>query len=53
MNSNNTNIDEIIQLMRALKISQIRRQLEFDAKTKPDRVQVVLSFFKAAEEQSK
>lgn len=53
-----TQIDEIIQLMRTLNMAQIRKQLEHDHKMHylsefRDRFSNVADFFRAAKEQQK
>jgi hypothetical protein len=61
MKTTTTKIDDAMQLMRTLKTSQVRRQLErdtekadyFDAHTEEwiSRTQIVTDFFHAAKEQ--
>lgn len=46
-------INELIQLMRTLTISQLRKQLEQDNREQSDRLAHVYRFIKAAKEQPK
>ena len=45
------NIDELVQVLRQLKISQFRRQLERDIKHNTDRFVAVAHFINLAKEQ--
>jgi hypothetical protein len=51
MNNKDQNIEDIVQTLRQLKISQIRKQLERDAERNPDRFFAVALFINLAKEQ--
>ena len=55
MNTNidNADLEEVVQLMRTLTMSQIRKQLNNDKRKRPDRVSIVAGFFHDAKEQPK
>jgi hypothetical protein len=49
----NSNIDDLVQLMRTLTLAQIRKQLEWEYKNDQTQFLAVQSFFQNAKEQSK